>query len=1828
MPSSQQEESTPLSVTTATDQSDLTKQLEPINRRDTPLDVTGGGTEQHEPPPQQPPTTANKNSHQTNMAAAEEHKPSSSTTPVICVTDDETDTSSSKSGNGGMIAMQSLLRKRSLLLPTTNNNNPNQPANHKSSVSGTQYNDSSASTTTATKRSPSFRNSFTSSSTLAALTSLRKLSSNSQIARRNSDSSCFRLDGDSSSRMMIPNPTTTNDTLAVTGDPIHHPPRRRTSSSNNSSLHADDSHPRSSARALLVAISSSVSASSNTSVGSLSPHGTTNVAAVTVAATGTPLLASPPPPLYHSSSSTNQEPPEPTYTVSLVQEEHSNDLYYEMSSSEFRSNASSLSAHLLPRSEQETLSNTAAPTTTRMKQQPSPRTTIGGLGNTPPPPTSSVTTSPCRGPPLRGSGSMELVRPSVEIQKEQKLSSALSTMNQLRFDKLQRLMIGREWEVERLQTCLNQILSWPGGGPSVGLASPLQQQQQEVSVPSSPRPENVEQLEPTALPSTPVSTGIREQQEQEEHGQDPPASPPPPVVAIAVPIRVDPPHHQGTIPQDSTTTTSTSHGKLPERQGQFVAAAAAGAATAPREVVFLSGPPGTGKTTLACTLREPIERAGGLFVLGKHDIKLQEQPLSGIGLACNELCREILYHHHKQRRRPNRPRTTTTTSQDATNTHRPGWRRKRNAPDQQHQKEDEDGDPSAHDDKDQEDHQEMIEASEKMASMIRQDLLASIDRPLLHLLESIIPLLYVILTDPDPKEPTTIKNTTQGVMSYQQVANSGSGNNNNLARATRDVASSSFSSHNSSTGFHPIRSSVRKSHVVGRKGPQHSGPAQFPLSHNKQETESSDSTKEQVTADRSTSSARDEDGDAVHSMQFSKRQTPVGGRPDEMNVKLSDWTPTSIVPSYKKHGGRKSRAYSRSTTAVRTTAIKNYADDSSCSSLSFARPSLISRRRLDIDPSQSKQLVQFAIRTFFKIFATRLGPLVIVLDDLQWADPSSLDILAAVAGDVNIPNLMVIGCYRSDAVDTTHYLSKTIQVLRAGAMPPPPSSCSSVVDHDDNGYCQKEYNFTEIRVGNLSLLAVTDLIVELLSISPEKAKSLATVCFKRTMGNVFFVKEFLMLLQQMEILQFNIGSFLWTWDEERLEKETAATFNVVSMIKMKIDKYTDGMVLFLSVAACLGNTFDITTIELLWGQLEQKYEGTAENVDDLLNVALHDMLIESVDDSSYRFIHDKVQETAMLLMPQEEFSEFRSDIGKCLYENLTDEDLENMLFVVADLLNDGLYEGMEMGELNASAAEKARELSAFNSAVHYVEKGIMSLNCTDMWKDHPTLTLLLYSIGAEAEECACNHEKSEWYCKEVRKQEGLPVLGKMRITNIVVERLYADGMYDELWPVCLDTLDQLGCILPRRLRCQKFSAAISMYETKRYYLPVADEVESMGMIEDDGKREAIAFMLKAASFCLGSKNKPLYVLLCCRCLQWTKLFGLTSHTASGFASFANVLMHEYGDWKTAIKIAEISLSIENRLGSNYTKTSTLHKINSFVLGWVKPLRTCRANYLEAYREGMLSGNIGGVGMSILFFLMCEFYSGSHKLESLEQDLRNFIPQMGKLKLHTFVLGLRLLWQKVLNLIGAAYNPQSTALTGTAMHGIDIERHPFIYNTVGRHHICNLCAYFSEYEKGAEIALAMGDEFYKTWSGASYFGFEPFSRALCLYARAIETGQSKYLKAARKARKTLARWVKLGAMNLVHELFLLDAEEAVVRGQKKAAHKAYKLAISASVRGGFLQDAGIANERYALYLIRLDMLTFAAFHVKDAIQNFSEWGALRKVEQLHQTHDRLLSIALE
>jgi predicted ATPase len=203
---------------------------------------------------------------------------------------------------------------------------------------------------------------------------------------------------------------------------------------------------------------------------------------------------------------------------------------------------------------------------------------------------------------------------------------------------------------------------------------------------------------------------------------------------------------------------------------------------------------------------------------------------------------------------------------------------------------------------------------------------------------------------------------------------------------------------------------------------------------------------------------------------------------------------------------------------------------------------------------EAKERLKYGFLQFFRVITRYFDHLVIVLDDLQWTDALSIELLDRIIGDVDI-RVMFIGIYRSNEVDEARYLSKTIRDMHVAK---------------ERG----DFELTELSVGNLDASIYEEILVKLLSVDPSAATSrLAEICHKRTGGNAFHLFAYLAMLQEEKLLEFNLGLFKWTWDCDKIEEETAASSNVVELILAKISKQPQEMKYLLRLVSCLGARF-------------------------------------------------------------------------------------------------------------------------------------------------------------------------------------------------------------------------------------------------------------------------------------------------------------------------------------------------------------------------------------------------------------------------------------------------------------------------------------------------------------------------------------------------------------------------------------------------------------------------------------------------------------------------------
>jgi predicted ATPase len=859
------------------------------------------------------------------------------------------------------------------------------------------------------------------------------------------------------------------------------------------------------------------------------------------------------------------------------------------------------------------------------------------------------------------------------------------------------------------------------------------------------------------------------------------------------------------------------------------------------------------------------------------------------------------------------------------------------------------------------------------------------------------------------------------------------------------------------------------------------------------------------------------------------------------------------------------------------------------------------------DLEAQNQQIHYAFRLLIRVVSSYFAPLVIVINDLQWADAASLELLQVLMTDRENSGFMVIGTFRSNRVDEDHALSGTIRNLRDKSL-------------------RDGFGVSEIEIGNLAVPELNQIIMSLLSIDDEfRTLELAELCHKRTQGNVFFFIIFVTMLHNEGLLEFGLGLFEWKWDVAEIEKRTSSTANVVELMTDKMNKLPDQVVHFLQVAACLGSTVDERMINLVWrnsvtdGVVPQ---GKGVAFKPLLTQVVEENFLEAAGPSHYRWVHDNVQEAALSLTPTDQLVSIQFDIGTILARELDEHELDAAIFVVVNLVNKK-FESMEnavnveIARLNLRAAEKAKGGSAFESAAKYAVAGI-SLLPEAKWKNHFKLTLDLYSVGAEASGIRGQTNVMEVYCDEVLNQKDCSIFDKLRVYHILMDSLGNGGRLQEALKLCLNVLEQLDCKFPKREVARVARVVATIFKIKgEKNIPTADDIKMLPQMANPEKVESMNLMKRLGTYSYMTGNTMLMVLVLTRQVRWTMRYGLSAYSPPAFNGYGMILMSVLGDFDLGTKYADYALLMLEILETKATESATLYGSYSLILPWKRPVHASIKPFLHGYKVGMQVGDTESAAQCLSNLIFTLLVSGK-SLRGIDADCRIFVPQMEELKRLGTADITRVLWQTALNLMGRS--SRANILSGEAMDENEILERARATN--GEKFMTNvidglksfLYAYLGEHRLGAELAIAKGDKFLKELPCAMFGMSETFSRGITLYAMARKTNKRKFKKHAIQVKKTIKSWVDGGNPNVKHHLCLLNAEQAALDGKEDLARALYGKAVILAARGGFLHDAALASERFADFVHRYDR-DEATFRLEESIRFYTEWGATRKVEML-------------
>ena len=854
------------------------------------------------------------------------------------------------------------------------------------------------------------------------------------------------------------------------------------------------------------------------------------------------------------------------------------------------------------------------------------------------------------------------------------------------------------------------------------------------------------------------------------------------------------------------------------------------------------------------------------------------------------------------------------------------------------------------------------------------------------------------------------------------------------------------------------------------------------------------------------------------------------------------------------------------------------------------------------DIVKSKHRLNYLLKRFLCAVCKPEHKVVLFLDDLQWVDAASLDLLEMILTDAGLKDaLLVIGSYRDNEVTEEHsFLERLHRIQR-----------------------KRKQLATTMTIENLSPEVVHEFITDLLNTSPSVTEELADIAYKKVNGNVFFLIQFLTALRDGGYLTCNFGTMKWVWDDSVIRESALVSDNVLVTLMAKMRNLPDSMKKILVIGTCLGASFDEIVMNLVAKGLDQ--EASFESTRSILEEIVHEGLIEQLPDRAgrrfYCFVHDQIELAAQSLLEKNAVPQLKLQIGRILYKNRAQFDYQGLLFNVVDFWNAGRELVTRSSEielltvLNFQAGKKALESSAFEASTRYLRIAIGLIPQDKRWTEHYELSLELHNALLKAEYSNGNWERLRDDINLILAQKNRPVFDKIVAYSTLITTLSSqEHKHLEAISTAVDVLSQLG--VKFRRNPGKLGVVGALIKTKRFLAKrPLERVLGQGEMDDKSKIVALEIVNTMISSMYAS-NPELYMCTVLKTVRWSLKYGISKHSSRCIALYGQVEF-ALGSIELGTKACEIAVKLAEKQGlmtSNFAPVATVY---GFIYPWTSSLHACGNHLLTGYNFGLKSGDLEHAFMNIVLYCFFCFSSGT-PLSDLEADMRDYARQMREFNMTLQLQFLCLTWQAVLNLMGRTDDP--LVLSGEAMSQEEMlqtaerdKNHPLRVQLYC--HRLQLAVYYGEFDVAATLirpcsSIGMvnpGNPI--VWRTALFEGIAAFEM--------VRQGKRRWKGTAIKAMSKVQKWVEAGNLNCVHILFLLQAEQAALyKNNLDRTHKLYNKAIATAARNGFRNDRALASERCGRMYDQLGDEDWANEYYKQAHDAYSEMEAFGKIDHMN------------
>jgi PAS domain S-box-containing protein len=849
-------------------------------------------------------------------------------------------------------------------------------------------------------------------------------------------------------------------------------------------------------------------------------------------------------------------------------------------------------------------------------------------------------------------------------------------------------------------------------------------------------------------------------------------------------------------------------------------------------------------------------------------------------------------------------------------------------------------------------------------------------------------------------------------------------------------------------------------------------------------------------------------------------------------------------------------------------------------------------------PSQDAQRrFQLVFRRFIGVFARPEHPLALFLDDLQWLDAATLDLLEDLLAHPAVQHLMLIGAYRDNEVNANHPLMPKLAAMRQAG-----------------GAVQ------EIVLVPLAYEDLRQLIADALHCETDLASPLARLVHEKTGGNPFFAIHFITALAEEGLLSFDYDVARWSWDLDLIQAK-GYTDNVVDLMVAKLNRLPLGTQDALEQLACLGNRAELALLAMIWrGTNEELYH---KDLRDAVRVGL----ISRAEDS-YRFLHDRVQEAAYSLIPEELRAETHLRIGRLFAAQTPPEKREERIFEIVNQLNRATHlitsaeERERVAEFNLVAGRRAKMSTAYFSALSYLAAA-RALLAEETWDNNYKLIFSIESLIAECELLTANpaaENRLSALTNRAKTSHDIAIVTRLRLM------LYQTmDRSDRAVEVCLEYLRSGGT---------DWAAHPTSDEAKREYdriwsqlgnREIEELVDLRLMTKPDvlDALDVLSEVVTPAKFC----DVNLLSLVICRMVNLSLEHGNSDGSCFAYVWFAIVAGPCFGNYRDGFRFGQLGYELVEKRGLTRYQARTYMSFGNIVMPWAKHALTGRDLIRRAFDIANRMGDLTFMAYC-RDELISNFLTVGDPLAEVQLEAEDALEFVQKARFGLIV-------DIIIGQVGfirtlRGLTPKFGCFNDERFDELRFERHlessPVFSLSDFWYRIRKTQARFlaGDYASAVDASLRAQQ---LLWTSPSQFETAEFRFYGALshaasWDSASSDDRKQHFEALTTHQKQLEIWAQNCPENFENRAALVAAEIARIEGRDLDAMRLYEEAIRSARTNGFIHNEAVAYEVAARFYAARGFDRFARTYLLQARYRYLRWGGAGKVRQLDELYPYL------